>query len=123
MVCKCYDDGRCNGTRERDVCRCNGDEANCRFYAYVRERAASQPSNDFYVKLGDDWHLFKSCVSIRDMVIQVADYTGNSTPLFHTAISGCDESNCIDMYNVFAQNYNNIAGVWKLGVHIFGDKE
>lgn len=35
--CSCYrNDGRCNGTREIDVCNCNGDESKCDFYPEKR---------------------------------------------------------------------------------------
>ena len=31
--------GRCNGTKERDVCSCGGDRAKCDFYSEVRKKA------------------------------------------------------------------------------------
>ena len=31
--------GRCNGSRERDVCNCHGDRTLCDFYPEVREKA------------------------------------------------------------------------------------
>lgn len=31
--------GRCNGTKERDVCSCKGDRTKCDFYPEVREKA------------------------------------------------------------------------------------
>lgn len=55
--CKCYEESyeivgwlgpdevirklrkRCNGTRERDICSCGGDETKCDFYPEVRKKA------------------------------------------------------------------------------------
>ena len=34
--------GRCNGTKERDECRCGGNPAKCDFYPEVREKANQQ---------------------------------------------------------------------------------
>lgn len=34
--------GRCNGTKERDECRCVGNPAKCDFYPEVREKAYRQ---------------------------------------------------------------------------------
>lgn len=43
--CSCYcqetkTQSRCNGTRERDICSCGGDESKCDFYPEKREKAA-----------------------------------------------------------------------------------
>lgn len=38
-LCNCYDKGYCNGTRERDVCSCGGDERYCSFYPEKRKKA------------------------------------------------------------------------------------
>lgn len=38
-LCNCYDNGVCNGTRDRDACSCNGDERNCSFYPEKRKTA------------------------------------------------------------------------------------
>lgn len=54
--CECYEErelvdsylydrrliGICNGTKERDECRCSGDPAKCDFYLEVREKARRQ---------------------------------------------------------------------------------
>ena len=34
--------GICNGTKERDECRCKGNRAKCDFYPEVREKAQRQ---------------------------------------------------------------------------------
>lgn len=34
--------GRCNGTKERDECRCGGNPAKCDFYPEIREKARRQ---------------------------------------------------------------------------------
>jgi hypothetical protein len=34
--------GRCMGTRERDVCNCQGDRTLCDFYPEVREKAIKE---------------------------------------------------------------------------------
>ena len=36
---------RCYGTREKDVCDCDGDRSKCSFYKSVREKAAAKKSN------------------------------------------------------------------------------
>lgn len=53
MSCKCYhadknflgEIGVCWGTKEREACSCNGDEAKCDFYDYVRKRAKKAITN------------------------------------------------------------------------------
>jgi len=74
---------------------------------------------NYFIKIGDDWHLFKNCASLRDAVIMVADFTSNNSPLFHTAIINCSEDQLVDMYNVFADSYESITGVWRLGDHLY----
>lgn len=37
--CDCYVDGFCWGTKEKDICSCEGNELNCTFYAYKRAKA------------------------------------------------------------------------------------
>lgn len=32
VPCDCHDNGRCNGTKERDECACGGNVALCDFY-------------------------------------------------------------------------------------------
>lgn len=34
--------GRCNGTKERDECRCGGNPVKCDFYPEIREKARRQ---------------------------------------------------------------------------------
>ena len=53
MSCKCYhadknllgEIGVCWGTKECEACSCNGDEAKCDFYDYVRKRARKTITN------------------------------------------------------------------------------
>lgn len=53
MSCKCYHAeknfigkiGVCWGTKEREACSCEGDEAKCDFYDYVRNRAKKTITN------------------------------------------------------------------------------
>lgn len=81
--CKCYEtvkrlryvtfdgeyhyvtDGVCNGTKERDVCGCNGDRINCSFYPHIREEAmkemAIQSAINYY-KHGISHDIFKEPV-------------------------------------------------------------
>lgn len=37
--------GRCNGTKERDECSCNGDKTKCDFYPEVREKVLKEQEN------------------------------------------------------------------------------
>lgn len=39
MFCKCWDNNRCMGTKEMDVCQCNGHLRRCDFYPEVRKKA------------------------------------------------------------------------------------
>lgn len=45
--CPSYDDtfGLCNGTEEREMCYCKGDESNCDFYSWKRTIRAKLPPN------------------------------------------------------------------------------
>lgn len=53
MACKCYhayknflgETGVCWGTKEGEACSCDGDEAKCDLYDYVRKRARKQVTN------------------------------------------------------------------------------
>ena len=42
MKCYCYDNGVCNGTKERDKCDCGGDPRKCDFYSTVRNGATRE---------------------------------------------------------------------------------
>lgn len=77
----------------------------------------------YFVRIDGIWHLFEGCDSIYDMVIQVADFVGINSHLFYTAIRSCDDSECIPMYNVFANAYDAIQSVWQLNTHIYGSAE
>lgn len=72
---------------------------------------------------GSDWRLYPDCCSVKDLVIQVADHYGNNTPLFAKALKGCDGTDAIELYNIFADPFSSIEGIWKLDEHIFGDTE
>lgn len=82
--CKCYDtikrlryisydgqhyysiDGVCNGTKERDVCDCNGDRINCSFYPEIREEAKKEITIQDaigYYKYGINCDIFKEPVT------------------------------------------------------------
>ena len=58
--------GVCYGTKERDVCDCNGDRINCSFYPEVREEAKKeitiQNAIDYY-KYGISHDIFKEPVT------------------------------------------------------------
>lgn len=65
MSCKCYhadknflgEIGVCCGTKEREACSCNGDEAKCDFYDYVRKRAKKPITNVDCVRAMNDEEL------------------------------------------------------------------
>ena len=53
---------RCNGTRERDECSCDGDRAKCNFYHSVREKAFKETDeviSGIPIGYGDlaDWYI------------------------------------------------------------------
>lgn len=56
-----------------------------------------------------------NAISLRDAVIQLADTLEMHTDLFDTAISACDDTNCVQMFNQFAPSSSHIIKVvWKL---------
>ena len=56
-----------------------------------------------------------NAASLRDAVIQLADTLEMHTDLFDTAISACDDTNCVQMFNQFAPSSSHIIKVvWKL---------
>lgn len=82
--CKCYEtvqrlryvtfdgeyhyetEGICHGTKENDVCGCNGDKINCSFYPEVREEAKKEitiHSAINYYKHGISHDIFKEPVT------------------------------------------------------------
>ena len=45
----------------------------------------------------------QNAVAFKDMIIQLADYTGTNCPLFIKALKGCsEESDMVAMYNHFS---------------------
>lgn len=45
-----------------------------------------------------------NCVGIKDCVTQLADYLGDNSSLFNTALKGCDTpESCVAMFNFFSQ--------------------
>ena len=42
MVCEYINVPRCLGTREKDVCCCDGNRSQCSFYGSIREKAAEE---------------------------------------------------------------------------------
>ena len=77
----------------------------------------------YFIKVDDRWVIFTAS-SIREAVIQVADYCGNHDELYNTAINACtSDEETIKMHNHFAAYYGRINGIWELGRHITGDKE
>ena len=65
MSCKCYHADRnflggtgvCWGTKECEACFCNGDEAKCDFYEYVRNRAKKIITNADRIRAMSDEEL------------------------------------------------------------------
>lgn len=50
--CDCWvENGQyCNGTKEQELCWCNGDRKKCDFYEDVREKATLEAAQDYYNK-------------------------------------------------------------------------
>lgn len=44
MICEYINVPRCLGTREKNVCYCDGNRSQCGFYGSVREKAAEEKS-------------------------------------------------------------------------------
>ncbi len=44
-VCGTINIPRCWGTKEKDICDCDGDKSKCSFYESVREKAAAEKNN------------------------------------------------------------------------------
>ena len=60
-------------------------------------------------------------VSLKDCIVQVADYVGDNSPLFQTALRGCDTyESIIEMFNHFSNcDINLVFGIGKI---IYNDK-
>ena len=63
------------------------------------------PKEMYFVEFIDGSSPFftKNAVAFKDMIIQLADYTGANCPLFIKALKGCSEENdIVAMYNLFS---------------------
>ena len=63
------------------------------------------PKEMYFVEFIDGSSPFftKNAVAFKDMIIQLADYTGTNCPLFIKALRGVsEESDIVDMYNLFS---------------------
>lgn len=59
----------------------------------------------YYVEFLDGSSPFftQNAVAFKDMIIQLADYTGTNCPLFIKALNGCsEESDMVAMFNMFS---------------------
>lgn len=59
-------EGVCRGTKEKDVCGCNGDKINCSFYPHIREEAKKEITIQNainYYKYGISHDIFKEPVT------------------------------------------------------------
>ena len=45
MLCECWVENHCLGTKEVDVCQCNGHKRRCDFYPEIREKAQTDFMN------------------------------------------------------------------------------
>ena len=87
-------DGVCNGTKERDVCGCNGDRINCSFYPYVREEAKKEITIQNainYYKYGISHDIFKEPVTTyAKMAVEGLKKLEKIDELHFCSISGCE---------------------------------
>ena len=70
---------RCWGTKEKDVCDCNGDKSECSFYDSVREKAAVEKNNS----------------DIKDVIDKVEDLIGKywgGDPAYYTDSKNKEEA-------------------------------
>lgn len=76
-LCDCYErveecHGICNGTRERDTCKCKGDPTKCDFYPEKRESAiAVEKSRDNCLKIYYAHHRWKYGTEIEKYEIEL----------------------------------------------------
>jgi hypothetical protein len=69
--------GVCSGTKEMDVCRCNGDETKCSFYPRIRDRAKQELTIEDAIehfKYGISHDIFKEPVtSYAQMAVEALE--------------------------------------------------
>ena len=83
--CDCYDSNssKCNGTRERDYCNCNGDKRKCDFYPTVKTQALFDISSILF-KANVNWYegigkcILSSLTSDSDASDSVEEETSDS---------------------------------------------
>lgn len=76
MVCNCwvFDDVRngtciyrCNGTKEREICHCEGDKSKCDFYENVRIEGKLEKESNKIIKInGEPFNMIEGLYKIID---------------------------------------------------------
>lgn len=61
MLCKSYKDGYCMGTKEVEICNCEGYEERCSFYEEVRKRGMDKLREENKRMRAKSWHYCPYC--------------------------------------------------------------
>ena len=61
-----------------------------------------------YLVLYDDCYTIIDAVSIKDCIIQLADFFGDNSPLFGKTLNGCTESeDMVKLLNIFSSYHTD----------------
>lgn len=101
-ICKCWEekqqiarwDGNepicktiqiCNGTKEREICFCNGDESKCKFYPEKRKGSKSMNTAEMWIQAQEDGKYYITISNHDDKII----YNKNTGLLYNDDKSLC----------------------------------
>lgn len=73
---------------------------------------------EYLVLYDEDCYVIVDAVSIKDCIIQVADFFGDNSPLFGKALNGCTETaDMVEMLNHFSDFH--IDAIYELHKQIY----
>ena len=58
----------CNGTKEREICFCNGDESKCKFYPEKRKKKKTMNTAEMWIKAQEDGMCYETVEKWPDAV-------------------------------------------------------
>lgn len=75
----------------------------------------------YLISVNDNWKTIKA-KTIKELILKIAEYTGEDSDLFKNAIVVCKTPiEYIEMYNHFAGQWNEIDDIYEVNNHIYGD--
>lgn len=85
----------------------------------MSKESRSTQSDTYAVLINDSWELF-CAIDTLDLILLIAEYTGDKSSLFAKALKGCEcDRDYVEMYNRFSKN--TLFCIYKLGDVIFED--